>query len=313
MEWNEVCVKVKAADADIAAAVATMTVPYGIYIEDYSDMEAVLPTVGPVDYIDEALAARDRAHAVIHLYIPSTLAPLEAVSFIRERLTAGAVWHEVTTARVREEDWANSWKEFYHPERIGERLVICPSWETFARGADDLVLRIDPGSSFGTGKHETTRLCLEALTSLIHGGERVLDMGCGSGILGIAALLLGAQRVCGVDIEKHAVMTARENAADNGFAPPRYAAVCGNAPADAAFTGSLGGGYDLILANIVADVILSMRGMFLEKLRPGGVLLVSGIIDTRADEVLDALAAAGFALKERFTLRGWVAASLTRA
>ena len=312
MEWNEVCIKVNASDADTAAAVATMTVPYGIYIEDYSDMEAVLPTVGPVDYIDEALAAKDRAHAVVHIYIPSTLAPREAVSFIEERLTAESVWHEVTTSSIREEDWANNWKEFYHPERVGSRLVICPSWEEYARKEGDLVLDIDPGSSFGTGKHETTRLCLEALERLVHGGERVLDMGCGSGILGIASLLLGAQEALGVDIEKHAVLTAKENAANNGFTAPRYEAVCGFAPADAAFTESLGCGYDLILANIVADVILSMKSMFLEKLRDGGVLLVSGIIDTRADEVLDALAAAGFVLRDRFELRGWVAAAFSK-
>ena len=115
MDWIEICVKVKAADAEIAAAVATMTVPYGIYIEDYSDMEAVLPTVGPVDYIDDALAAKDRAHAVVHIYIPSTLAPREAVSFIEERLSAENVWHEVATASVREEDWATTGKRSITP------------------------------------------------------------------------------------------------------------------------------------------------------------------------------------------------------
>ena len=312
MDWNDVCIRIRTADTETTAAVASMTVPYGIYIEDYSDMEEMLPQIGRVDYVDDALAAKDRNHSLIHVYIPATLAPGEAVSFIEERLLAENIWHQVTMSAIREADWANNWKAFYHPERVGERLVVCPSWETYAEQPGDLVLHLDPGSSFGTGKHETTRLCLAALETAVRPGDRVLDMGCGSGILAIAALRLGASAALGVDIEKHAAATAAENAAANGFGPDRFTALAGDVLADEALRAQVGAGYDLICANIVADVLLAMRGFFAETLRQGGTLLASGIIDTRADEVLAGLVGAGFTLRNRFDLRGWVALELCR-
>ncbi len=312
MEWIELCVKVKTEHTDTAAAIATMTVPYGIYIEDYSDMEEMLPQIGRVDYIDEELIAKDRTHSIIHIYIPDNLAPGEALSFIEERLRADGIWYETSSVTISEDDWANNWKAFYHPERIGERLVVCPSWELYERQPGDVVLTMDPGSSFGTGKHETTRLCLIETEKTVRRGDTVLDMGCGSGILSIAALKLGASRAVAVDVDVNAATIAARNAAENGFDAGVYTALAGSATDDPTLYDAIGGGFDLITANIVADVILAMQDLFFDKLRAGGSLIVSGIIDTRADEVLDALTAFGFTQEARLEMRGWVAAKFTK-
>ncbi len=312
MDWSEIKIDIPCEYTDTAAAIANMTVPYGIYIEDYSDMDELLPQTGIVDYVDDELQNKDRTRAVIHVYIPKNLAPAEAVSFIEQRLSAENIPYSVTSADTDDSQWAENWKKYYHPERIGKRLVICPSWESFEKKPDDVVLTLDPGSSFGTGKHETTRLCLETLDSLIGGGERVLDMGCGTGILSLAALLLGARSAKAVDIDKNAAHTAEENAVQNGVGE-NYDACFGDVVSNAEFRASLGSGYDVICANIVADVIIAMREIFLEKLADDGTLIVSGIIDTRSDEVLLALANAGFVVAKKHELNGWVAAECKKS
>ncbi len=313
MDWTEITVKVALADAEVAQAIASMTVPYGIYIEDYSDMEAVLPEVGWVDVIDEALLAKDRAHAIIHVYLPKENNPAEAVAFITERLKTVQIDYKLDTATIHENDWANNWKQYYKPERIGERLVVCPSWEQYEPKADDVMLTLDPGAAFGTGQHETTRLCLLLLEQAVLPGSRVLDVGCGSGILSIAALKLGAKEATAVDIDPYAAATARQNALENGFEDDRYHTVAGNLLADSQLCNTIGGAYDVIAANIVADVILAMKALFYAKLETAGTLLVSGIIDARADEVEQALVQAGFGVAERRELRGWVALRMQKA
>ena len=283
-----------------------------MYIEDYSDMEETLPAIGWADAIDEALLARDRQAAVIHFYLPEAAHPGEAISFITERLAAEGIAHELAAASVSEEDWAENWKQYYKPERVGRRLVIRPSWEPYIQREDDIVIDLDPGSAFGTGQHETTRLCLELLEQNVRPGARVLDMGCGSGILSIAVLKLGAARAVAVDIDPHAADTAARNAAANGFGGEAFIALAGNILENPELSKTIGGGYGLIVANIVADVILAMRMIFFQKLKAGGRLIVSGIIEPRADEIEQALCAAGFEIKERRALRGWIAMVVTR-
>lgn len=310
MEWMEITVAVPVSELETAAAIAGMTVPYGIYIEDYSDMEETLPAIGWVDAIDEALLARDRETAVIHIYMPNAGHPGEAVSFMTERLVSEGIEHSIALATIKEEDWADNWKQYYKPEHIGQRLVIRPTWEPYHPQHDELVL--DPGSAFGTGQHETTRLCLELLEQHVRPGARVLDMGCGSGILSIAALKLGAARAVAIDIDPYAVHTAARNAEINGFGIELFRPLVGNITADLALSGAVGDGYELIVANIVADVIIAMRELFFQKLKMAGTLIVSGIIDARADETEQALCAAGFVVRERRQLRGWVALVLAR-
>ena len=312
MEWTEILVGVSSADADTAAAVVSMVCHHGIYIEDYSDMEETLPKIGWVDAVDEELLAKDRQKAFIHIYLPKNENPTEAAAFITERLTAENVAHTVSSASVDEEVWANNWKKYYKPEHVGKNLVVCPSWERYEPQQGDVIIDLDPGSAFGTGQHETTRLCLELLESAVAAGDKILDVGCGSGILSIAALKLGAQNAAVVDIDKNAVKTAADNALANGFDAGIYRAFSGNILTDPVLCGEIGTGFDIIAANIVADIIIEMKEIFFRKLSKGGALIVSGIIDTRAQEVEDALVAAGFKAAKKRELRGWVAIILKK-
>lgn len=205
---------------------------------------------------------------------------------------------EITVRFIAEADWANAWKQYFKPQRIGRRLVVKPTWETWDAAREDLVLQIDPGMAFGTGLHATTRLCLRALEDHITPGMRVADVGAGSGILAVAAALLGAARVEAVEIDPLAVRIARENVALNrvedivtiteSAAPPP-------------------GAFAVVAANILADVILGMAPALRDALIPGGLLIASGIIDTRAEDVRQGLTAAGLTVRETQTEGEWAA------
>ncbi len=300
MDWTEVSLRIPTAAIDEAAAIANMAVPYGIYIEDYSDLEQGAREIARIDLIDEELLARDRDTAIIHLYIDPQDNPPEAVAFLRERLTAASIPHEVVAQTVCEEDWANNWKKYFKPLPVGEKILICPSWETADNPDSRAVLSIDPGMAFGTGGHDTTRLVLEALEHHITAGCDFLDIGCGSGILSIAACLLGATTALGIDIDDLAVRTAKENGALNGLTPPRYTILKGDLAKD------VSGQYPVIAANIVADAIIALSPAVPALLAPGGVYIVSGIIDTREADVLAALDKCGFAVAERHAHGGWL-------
>lgn len=300
MEWTEVRMTVPTADTDQAAAIANMVVPYGLYIEDYSDLEAGAREIAHIDLIDEELLARDRTRSVLHVYISPEENPAEAAAFLGERFAAAGIPCELLTNAVSEEDWANNWKAYFKPLPVGERLLICPTWEPVPAADGRAVLSIDPGMAFGTGGHDTTRLVLETLEDVITPETELLDIGCGSGILSIAALLLGAQRAFGVDIDPLAVKTARENGALNGLSEPRFAVCEGN------LAERVSGQYDVVAANIVADAIIALSSAVPAFLKPGGAYIVSGIIDTREAEVLEALKSSGFAVVERREHGGWL-------
>lgn len=297
MDWTEISVEVKAADIDDAAAIANMTVPYGIYIEDYSGLEDEVMEIAHIDLIDETLLQKDRDIAKIHIYIDPEDTIDEAVSFLRERLTAAKIGHTIDLSNVQEDDWLNNWRKFFKPMPVGEKLLINPSWYEDTDPKGRAVLNIDPGLAFGTGKHETTRLCLETLERYIEGGESVLDVGCGSGILGIAAVLLGAESAFGVDIDETAVRTANENAAFN-HADGKFSAIAGD------LVDKVQGKYDIIVANIVADAIIALSASVKAFMKPDSVYIVSGIIDTRADDVKNAVGDS-FEIVEENTLGGW--------
>jgi ribosomal protein L11 methyltransferase len=297
MDWTEISVEVKAEDLDEAAAIANMTVPYGIYIEDYSDLENEVMEIAHIDLIDEDLLGMDRSIAKIHIYIDPEDNCAEALSFLKERLSAAGIGYTVDLTNVQEDDWLNNWRKFFTPMPVGERLLINPSWYTDTDAQGRAVLNIDPGLAFGTGKHETTRLCLETLERYIRGGESVLDVGCGSGILGIASVLLGAEKAFGVDIDALAVRTANENAEVNRVAD-RFTAIAGD------LVDKVEEKYDIVVANIVADAIIALSASVGRFMKPGAVYIVSGIIDTRADDVKNAVADR-FDIVEENILGGW--------
>ncbi len=308
MNWTDLKITVSTKDAETAEAIAQMAVPYGIYIEDYSDMLELVPQIAHIDLIDEELLARSRTEAILHLYLPPDENPAEAADFLTRRLEAEGIPYRMETDQtLAEEDWANAWKRFYHPTHLGERLVVCPSWEQYAPAPQELVMTLDPGMAFGSGTHHTTRLCCELLEHLPVEGARVLDMGTGSGILSIAALMLGAEEAVGVDIDRVAVRTAAENAAENGFGADRFTAVAADLVHQPLGEELTRGGFDIVLANIVADVIIALAPAIARHLKPGGHLVASGIILPRREEVIAALEAEGLTVAGDREQEGWCA------
>lgn len=301
--WNELTVKVKTEDTARASDVCTVIADMGIYVEDYSDLENVVWNIAHVDLIEQELLERDRTHSLIHVYIKQEKDALECVEFIKARLDAEGIEYETSIVGVNEEDWANNWKQYYHTQRIGKRIVVTPSWEEYTPSGDDVQMRLDPGMAFGTGTHDTTRLCLELLEEVVTPETRILDVGTGSGILSVGGVLLGAPSALGVDIDPVAVKVANENAEINEVTD-KTEFVCGD------LTDKVHGKFEIVTANIVADVIIRLLSTVKNYLLKGGVLIVSGIIDTRADEVENACHEAGFITEKRLEHGGWVAIKL---
>lgn len=300
MDWTEIKVKIQSKDTERASDIANMVVPYGIYIEDYTDLEEMAHEIAHIDLIDEELVAKDRAVSYIHIYINPEENPLEAIAFLSERYNAAGIAHTIEQGFVKESDWAENWKKYFKPMEIGSRLAVCPSWETYDNRGQRQVLRIDPGAAFGTGAHDTTRLCLTSLDKLCAEGQSVLDIGCGSGILAISSVLLGCRDAVGVDIDPLAVKVAQENAALNRVSD-RCRFLCGN------LVESVRGQYDIVCANIVADVIVKLCDDVLRYMKDDGIFLCSGIIDTREADVTAKIRQVGLRVRERFTSGGWVA------
>ena len=302
-DWTELIITVPAQDVERAGDIAQMVVPYGIYIEDYSHLEQEAWEIAHIDLIDEELLQKDRTKGLVHIYISPEANPTEAISFLEERYRACGIDFSLSTANCAEEDWINNWKKYFHPIPVGNKLLIRPTWEE-APDTGRIVLHLEPGLAFGTGTHETTRLCLELLEQYVSPGCDVLDVGCGSGILSVAALLLGAQKAVGVDIDELAVKTAVETAQINEVSG-RFTAICGN------LTEQVSGQYQVVVANIVADVIISLTQDIPAYLSPDAVYLMSGIIDSRESDVLAALAPQ-FEVIGRREEKGWVALAAKR-
>ena len=274
--WNELTVKVNTEDTERAAAICTMAADMGIYIEDYSNIEQEVWSIAHVDLIEQELLERDRSHSLIHVYIKQEAQAAEAAAFLDERLTAEGIDHETSIVGVNEEDWANNWKQYYKPLKIGNRIVICPAWETYTPTGNELVVRMDPGMAFGTGTHETTRLMIRLLEDYTQPGCRMLDVGTGTGILAICASRLGAGVCRAYDIDPTAVRVARENIRESGLTN----ITCDRS--DLLRQVDLHDGrYDLITANIVADILIRMMPDVGAYLAPDGVLLLSGIVEER--------------------------------
>ena len=287
--WPELIVRVKATDCDKAADLCEPFCGSGLMIEDLSDLVEGVKRIAHIDLIDEDLLEKDRNHSAIHLYFDTPVARAEAKEQLSFALQEAGILAFLEENEVHQEDWVDVWKQYYHPRMIGEKLLLCPSWELEEPKKGVVRMVLDPGMAFGTGSHETTRLCMELLQTLPLEGGRMLDVGCGSGILAICALLLGAKSAVGCDIDPLAVQTAAENAARNGFAD-RSSFVCGS------LTQGIEGKYEVICANIVADVVMMLLPDVEKFLTPGGTFIASGILDIRFDEVKKAAEEVGLKL-----------------
>ena len=310
MNWTEVKIYTTTAGIDPLTGSMLDLGLQGFMIEDAQDFDEFLHDTTPHwDYVDQAVMEKMKdCETCVTIYVadnPQGMEELIQVRQILARLKAqdpdgkyGRL--ELEMKDVDEEDWSNAWKKYYHPVQVGEHLVVCPSWEAYDRKPDEVVLTLNPGMAFGTGTHDTTRLCIELLEKYITPQDTVLDVGCGSGILAITAALLGANKIIGCDIDEVAVKVAGENAALNGV-QDRIAFHQGD------LTSQVEGSFQIICANIVADVIIRLSedaGRYLAK---DGIFITSGIIDTREQDVLNALEQNGFQVIERRTSGGWVA------
>lgn len=300
MNWTEIKVSIPNAFTENAAAIANMTVPYGIYIEDYSDLEENAWEIAHIDLIDEDLINKDRKNSVIHIYISESDNAAEALEFLKERLTAEKIPFEAGSVGVDDSDWNENWKKYFHPIEIGEKLAVVPSWENYENKQNRTVLNIDPGAAFGTGTHATTSLCLELLQGFVCEDSRMLDIGCGSGILALSSVLLGAECAFGVDIDAQSVKTARENAQINKI-DDKVSFEVGD------LTEVVSGKYDIICANIVADVVIRLLPDAKEFMTDNGRLIISGIIDLRKDDVLKAVGENGFKVADERYKDNWCA------
>ena len=300
MKWIEAAVATKSEEIDAVCEQLAALGAGGMVVEDEADFQAFSANNHQYwDYVDDELESKFRGVSRVKFYLSDD----DEGRALLETIRTG-IGREITTAYVQDSDWENNWRQYYQPIEIGEKLVVVPEWlETPDDGR--IPLRLDPGLIFGTGSHATTRMCLAALEHCAAPGKRVLDLGCGSGILGIGALLLGCDSVAGCDIDPKAPEVAEANAALNGLHADRFRVCAGDVLADAPMRASLGAGYDLVLANIVSDVIIPLSGIVGEFLAPDGVFLCSGIIEGRQDEVAAALRRNGFAILEHFNEEEW--------
>ena len=290
----------------------------GVVIDDETEFHDFLESNRQYwDYVDENLEASMHGKSRVTFYLPADetgFAQMGEVRLALEDLKArrsdcGTLL--LSLENLRDEDWENNWKQYYKPMEIGQRLLVIPQWEQVDPG-QRVPLILDPGLTFGTGSHATTRLCLTALENTVAQGDRVLDLGCGSGILSIAALRLGASQALAVDIDDKCLDVAYENAALNGIGKDRYTVRVGDVLSDGSLRRELEGSYDIVVANIVADVIIALAPLVPSMLRPGGTFLCSGIIDDRAEEVRAALEAAGWTVLETQSADGWFAYTCRR-
>ncbi|MCI6838037.1 MAG: 50S ribosomal protein L11 methyltransferase [Clostridiales bacterium] len=314
MKWLEIAVYTTDAGLDSVCAALDSVGITGLSIEESRSAAAAFlrESVLYWDFADMSRIGTDRPCVKGYLAdCPENYSVAEAAKAAVERLKTLDLGVDlgsltVTIRSLDEEDWANNWKKYYKPLEIGSRLLVLPSWEPKPE-TDRVVLKLDPGMAFGTGAHHTTRMCLELLEKTVRPGDTMLDMGCGSGILSIASLLLGAKKAVAVDIDPIAETIARENAAMNGLGEQDYEIRIGNLISDEALQTDIRGQYPVVAANIVADVILALCPFAREVVAPGGTFIVSGIIDDREAEVEAGLKQAGFAVKEVLSSDCWFA------
>lgn len=306
MKWLELKIDAAPAGLEPVSALLEDLGITGLVIDDEGDFQDFLEHNHAYwDYVDDQLMQEKKGLCRITFYLEDSPDGYNTLAQVRMALSRVKQEHPeygrllLTMENMEDADWENNWKQYFHPIKIGERLLIRPTWEDEYDAEGRAVLHLEPGLAFGTGSHETTRLCLEALEKNIKGGEKVLDVGCGSGILAIASLLLGAESATGVDIDELAVKTAEENGKMNGFGSDRLTFIHGD------LADKVSGKFDIVVANIVADVIIMFCKTVPDFMADNAVFITSGIIDIREQEVVDAFAENGFEIIARHADGGW--------
>lgn len=318
MEWIEVFVATSQMGLEPVEGVLYQCGLNGLMIHDEADFAEFLENPNREwDYVaDELVEEKQEQTTGITFFLRDNLygreqlsqikSALQSVKETEKELDLGSL--EVTMKNVAEEDWANNWKKYFKPFPVGDKIMIKPSWEELPAQTDKIILKIDPGHIFGTGTHETTQLCMELIEKYVKKDDMVLDIGCGSGILSIASLLLDAKEADAVDIDPNAIQIAYENSDRNDIDRSRYHVKAGNILEDKELQASYSGKkYDLVAANIVADVIIALTKQVPDYIKDGGIFLCSGIITERKEDVLKALKAAGFAVLDIKEKTSWVA------
>ena len=301
-KWIQIKVTSKTENLDKLCAIMSM-ISNGLQIEDYSDIEDRILDGVYGDLIDESVLNADRTVASVSVYVPDDKPMQDYTMFIEQRLSAEKIEAKTELISLCEEDWADSWKQYYKPIEIGERLVVVPMWEKYEGDKNKVIVKMDPGMAFGTGTHETTRLCATLLEKYVTNETKMLDVGCGSGILAICASKLGANECYAYDIDPVAVKVANENVKDND---------CTNIECGVSdlLKGVKAGKYDVITANIVADIIIRLLPDISAFMHKDTVLVISGIIDERCEDVYKSIKENGFVITEEIHENGWCAISL---
>jgi ribosomal protein L11 methyltransferase len=306
VDWVEITVRTTTEGADIAAQVFYEIGVTGVAIEDPEAVRQAQQEDRTWDYIDDSILSNMEEDVQVKAYISNDAGFFDKLQYIKEQfkrlldhdfgLDMGPL--DVTLTNVREEDWANNWKKYYKPIKVSDRIVIKPTWEPYEKSPGEVILELDPGMAFGTGTHETTILCIKAIDKYIEPGQTIVDIGCGTGILAIASVLLGGRQAIAIDLDSNAVKAAQENVKLNRV-EDRVKVVHGN------LLDKIEGQFDLVVANIIADVIIGLTESVLDFIKPGGVFISSGIILDRLDDVLEAVESAGLEIVERQTMGEW--------
>ena len=303
--WIQIKVTSKVENKDSIIAVMSM-ISNGLQIEDYSDLEDRILDGVYGDLIDESVLNADKTIVSVSAYVSADKPVTDHVAYINERLGALGISHETELISLCEEDWADSWKQYYKPIKIGEKLVVVPMWEKYDANENEIIVKMDPGMAFGTGTHETTRLCATLLEKYVTPSTLMLDVGTGSGILAICASKLGAKKCYAYDIDPVAVRVARENVKDNDV---------DNIECEVSdlLKDVFDQKYDVIAANIVADIIIRMLPDIGKYMHENTTLVISGIIDERCEDVYKSIKENSFNIVEEIHENGWCAISLRQA
>jgi ribosomal protein L11 methyltransferase len=305
MKWTEVCIKTTEEAYDAVSEMLNSIGAGGVVIEDPNEIRRQIESPGSLDYADPEFMDSLGTEVTVKAYFNQELSPEELAVLIQEKLKFISQFLDTGRGyqgsnQVDDEDWATAWKKYYKPFHISDSVVIKPSWEEYEKQAGELVIEMDPGMAFGTGTHETTRLCSQLLEKYVKKEDTVIDVGCGTGILSIIAVKLGASHAEAIDIDEVAARVSKENCAINGVIDRitvRKGVLADLEPQKA----------DIVVANIIADVVIGLSGLMPSYLKKDGVLLTSGIIRERRDDVVKAYTGLGFDLLEILEMGEWVA------